>query len=128
MPVRRVSPGDPRVWRRDQEGTNKCPGGNMSVLISLMIGCGSSSTPVSSELSAGNANTGKEIYEKACVSCHGTDGMGDEPLYMVPDLADEEMWDVIYYGIDDPQNYMPAYDYYTTQEIADVIAWMRQLM
>jgi mono/diheme cytochrome c family protein len=39
---------------------------------------------LASEAMAGEADSGKAIYEKSCMGCHGADGKGNEKMAKIP--------------------------------------------
>jgi mono/diheme cytochrome c family protein len=84
--------------------------------------------------SLGDVVRGAEIYDAWCANCHGPDGtnpLGEKDIVIV-DVAylegttDEIMVEAIQTGFPNP-NKMPAFrTILDSQEISDVLAWMRQ--
>lgn len=88
----------------------------------LLVGC---AAPSEAELSAGNPTSGERVYlSEDCADCHSEDGSGGSggSLASVHAMSNQEVWGIIYYGVPE----MPAYPHLSTQEIADMIAWMRE--
>ncbi len=75
----------------------------------------------------GNATNGKALYEMGCNGCHGDDGRGGtyniSVVFARRVHRDVAIADTIINGSDD----MPAYDQWTDQQIADVIAYIHEL-
>lgn len=93
------------------------------VLAGLLAGCAAG--PDMSALSSGDAASGERIYKQEdCASCHGETGDGGSggSLGSIHGMEDLELWEFIYYGTDG----MPDYPHLSEQEIADMIAWMRE--
>ena len=89
----------------------------------LVLGCGSAA-PSDAMLSSGNPASGERVYvQEACADCHGEFGEGGSggPLGSVHGMSNVDLWDVIYHGTEG----MPDYPHLSDQEIADMIAWMR---
>lgn len=87
----------------------------------------------------GDPAKGKVVFEKLCVTCHGTQGKGDSPaaLMMTPRPADftsakikskpdSELLASIQNGR--PPTTMPAFkEQLSAQQISDVLAYIRSL-
>lgn len=74
------------------------------------------------------ALTGDEANGEAlfadCTGCHGSDGSGGSGPSLVeevPEKSSEEILEYVIYGEDD----MPAFDSWTDQELADLLAYLR---
>jgi mono/diheme cytochrome c family protein len=50
-----------------------------STVMGLWIAAGLASTAM-----AGEADSGKAVYEKSCTGCHGADGKGNEKMAKIP--------------------------------------------
>jgi cytochrome c oxidase cbb3-type subunit III len=74
---------------------------------------------------------GAAIFAANCAGCHGADGRGGEHapnIATAPEvqhLMDRELAAIIRYGI--PGAGMPAFSSLKSQEVADVVAWLRIL-
>jgi mono/diheme cytochrome c family protein len=83
---------------------------------------------------------GQKIYENYCRACHQRNGKGDEVRF--PPLLNSEwvtgdkkkLAGVILHGLNGPvkvagkdyNNVMPAFDFLTDQQIADLLSYVRQ--
>lgn len=80
---------------------------------------------------AGTANEGANEYNQQCVVCHPANGESNGyPALneVVPTLTDVELVKVVVEGVSGPAGevIMPDYaEYFTNQEIADLVAYMR---
>lgn len=101
---------------------------NALTLLTLgLLACGAADD-TGSELDAilalsGDATTGEQVFATSCAACHGTDGTGGTgpDLYEVsPGLSDEDLLDIMLYGIGS----MPAVSL-EDQEAADVLAYVQ---
>lgn len=81
------------------------------------------------------AQSGKNLFEKYCVMCHGADGSGDTQVGRstgAKDLRSEEtrkMTDAqVYAQIEKGKNQMPPFgEYVKKPEIDSLVAYVRQL-
>ena len=96
-------------------------------VVLLCMACQDTRAPGNEQaLSSGNKAAGEQLYVAMCASCHGERGEGTpagSALYMVPEMSNGELWDVIIYGTDG----MPAYPQLSDIDVADLIAWMDEL-
>lgn len=87
---------------------------------------------------AAGAETGRNIYEQSCLACHQADGSGvpglAPPLIQGTFVNGEKMKliQIILRGMEGVEikgeiyaNPMPAFDYLSDQEIADVLTYVR---
>ncbi|MBC6611269.1 cytochrome c [Hymenobacter sp. BT507] len=94
--------------------------------------------PVASAVSATALTSGKKVYTQNCLTCHMADGGGvqnmNPPLsktsYVLGDKT--RLINVLLNGMEDQeidgesyQNVMPAHDFLTDQQIADVLTYVR---
>lgn len=92
------------------------------LLAALAAGC---AAPDAATLSAGDPDAGaRRFQEEGCADCHGATGEGGSggALGSIHGMNDAEIWSFIYYGTDG----MPDYPHLSDQQIADLIAWMRE--
>ena len=92
---------------------------------------------LSDNVTQGNMDDGKMVYETNCANCHGREGKGDGPVgqALVPppsdltatkDKSDEELLKAINNGL--PGTAMPSWKGdLSMQEIQDVLAYIRSL-
>lgn len=98
------------------------------ILAAFLIGCdgkeGETDTRVTDILAlTGDTANGEALFGTDCAICHGTDGSGGSGpslVAKVPELSEEEILDVVINGEDS----MPAFDGWTDQELADVLAYL----
>ena len=82
---------------------------------------------------------GRQVYDDYCLSCHQADGRGvpgmNPPLVKTDWVLGDKtrLINVILKGLDEPieingesyQNVMPAHDFLTDQQVADVLTYVR---
>lgn len=78
-------------------------------------------------LLTGDPTAGSGLYSMQCIACHGYDGYaiasGAADLAVrLPEITDEEVATALMYGVGN----MDAYDFLANQDIADVMAYVRQ--
>ena len=96
------------------------------ILLSFLIACGSSDRVADIEALSGDPDVGAEVYQTECGGCHGVEGeggVGPAMADVTPIHTDSELISIILYGVGDT---MPAHEYMSDQEVADVLAWSRQ--
>ena len=90
--------------------------------------------PVGSNVLAADAQPGKAIFEKSCVSCHGKDGKGNPAMAKVfgekgldltkeTQKSDEQLMKVIADG----EGKMPPFKSLSKDEQKQVVAYIRSL-
>jgi cytochrome c6 len=90
--------------------------------------------PVGSNVLAADAQPGKAIFEKSCVSCHGKDGKGNPAIAKVlgeegldltkaTEKSDEQLIKVIADG----EGKMPPFKSLSKDEQKQVVAYIRSL-
>jgi len=87
----------------------------LSISITILTGCSEEEPTV----------PGEALYAVHCIACHGSDGIsghGTDLDDVVPSASNEELTDVITFGIGD----MPAIDI-TDQEALDIVSYLRAL-
>ena len=98
------------------------------VLAALLAGCGEEEEDrVASVLALeGDAAAGETLYGTECAGCHGASGEGGVGPAMdslVPALSPEAFVEVTIYGFGES---MPAHEYLTDQEVADIYTWLSE--
>lgn len=87
-----------------------------------ILACGGHEHPTV-ELPEGDATIGEELFVESCSGCHNADGQGG---YGGPNLLghpDDHIVDYVQNG----QGNMPSFPDYTDQDLADIIAHIREL-
>jgi mono/diheme cytochrome c family protein len=84
---------------------------------------GSAAAAATAAMAAANLVRGKELYEQACVVCHGADGKGGHgvgaPLIGVADFA------AVFRTVGEGRNNMPPFKAsFTSEQIRDVTAYV----
>ena len=98
----------------------------------------SKASPVSAAISPAVMERGKVVYNTYCVSCHQPDGGGvpsmNAPIVKTPHVlgAKPELINIILKGMqgvdilgESYSNVMPAHNFLTNQQIADVLTYVR---
>ena len=108
--------------------------GALVVLGGLLAACGGGVDPA--QLAAGDAAAGQPVFQDNCATCHGEDLHGTSmgpPLvheYYVPSkVSNDDMAAAISGGLDETRWHfgpMPAWPSLSGDEIADLIAYVRQ--
>ena len=95
------------------------------ILLSFMAACSIDRVADIEEL-VGDPELGAAVYQAECGGCHGPEGEGLSGPAMAdvtPLHTDSEFISIVLFGVGDT---MPAHEYMSDQEIADVLAWSRQ--
>lgn len=72
----------------------------------------------------GDVTAGKTLFEGNCLGCHGASGTGGSYQVNITNVNDDEkVADIVLSGDGD----MPAFDSWSDQEVADVVAYVKSL-
>lgn len=92
-------------------------------LVALAVACGTTTT----DLPAGDATAGQDLYTTNCETCHGADAKsGSAGENLVGEVGEQsEFISAIQNGKDNGA--MPAFPELSDQDIADIIAYVETL-
>lgn len=94
--------------------------------LALLVACGDKDDTGDTGALSGDATAGADVYAGNCAACHGSDGTngasGPDLSGLVPGMSDSALESVIKNGVGS----MPAISTLDDQEVADVVAWLRQ--
>jgi len=106
-----------------------------AVFIALMLACAGAFAQKASKQSI---DRGKLVYEQYCLTCHQVDGSGvpnlNPPLIKTTFISGDKkkLIGIVLKGLSDTEvngetysNPMPAFDFMTDEEIADVLTYVR---
>ena len=92
--------------------------------------------PLGSNVLAADAQAGKAIFDKSCVSCHGNDGkgnpaiakvMGDKGLNLTTKEATQKSDEALMKIIAEGEGKMPAFKSLSQDEQKQVVTYIRSL-
>ena len=106
----------------------------LAVVLGLVVGCGAGGSS-DVDLTSGDAAAGQRAFGTYCAACHGEGGGGTPsgPPLVGPearDLTAQQIVDAVREGADTDQwagSAMPALPAVSDEELADVVAHVRQL-
>ena len=90
------------------------------LLIVLTFACGNQDDTT---LPKGDPVTGEELFTQSCSGCHGIDGTGGRAGPYMLGLPADQIADYIWNG----KGNMPAFPDYSDQDVANIIAHIREL-
>lgn len=90
------------------------------LLFVLALACGNQDD---NTLPQGDPVKGEELFTQSCSGCHGADGTGGYGGPYMLGLTEDSIADYIWNG----NGNMPAFPDYSEQDVADIIAHIREL-